>query len=85
MKLWFTFKAFLFLLAVAFSFKGVFCASFFFPFIIFISTILTANNTTIYFWHDERQVLKTTMILKLRLEFDVYTSFSQVICMFSKT
>ena len=79
MKQWFTFKAVSFLLAVTFSFKVVLYADFFFPFINFIPTIWTANNTTIYFWHDERYVLKTMMIWKLRLVFDVYTSFSQVI------
>ena len=78
MKRKFTFKAVSFLLAVTFIFKVAFCGSFFFLFINFISTIWTANNT-IYFWHDERYVLKTTMIWKLRLAFDVYTSFSQVI------
>ena len=41
--------------------------------------ILWGSNTTIYFWHDERYVLKTTMIWKLRLAFDVCTSFSQAI------
>ena len=54
-------------------------ADFFFPFINFIRTIWTANNTTIYFWHDKRYVLKFMMIWKVRLVFDVYTSFSQVI------
>ena len=78
-KWWFIFKTVSSLLAVTFSFKVVFCASFFFPFINFISTIWTANNTTIYFWHDERYVLKTRMIWKLRLAFDVYTSFPKVI------
>ena len=50
-----------------------------FPFINFVSIIWTANNTTIYFWEDERYVLKTTTIWKLRLVFDGYTLFSQVI------
>ena len=33
--------------------------------------ILWGSNTTIYFWHDERYVLKTTIIWKLRLAFEV--------------
>ena len=69
MKRWFTFKAVHFLLAVTFSFKVAFCASFFFRFINFISTIWIVNNTKIYFWHDEKYVLITTMIWELRLCF----------------
>ena len=53
-----------------FQFKVVFSASFFFPFVNFISTIWTTNNTTICFWHYEKYVLITTMIWKsLRLMF----------------
>ena len=62
MKQWFTFQAATFLLEVAFSFNVVFCANFFLPFVNFIIIMWTANNTKIYFWYDEKYVLKTVMI-----------------------
>ena len=54
MRRWFKFKAVPFLFAVTFSFKAVFSASFFFPFIDFISTIRKAKSTTNFVMMKDR-------------------------------
>ena len=55
------------------------CKVVFIAFVNLISAIWTPNNTTTYFWHNKKYLLRTTMIWKMRLAFDVYTSFSQVL------